>query len=226
MARELVRASNQFLSATAVYVTTSLRPASAMLFGLPNNLTDHLVALAIGIANSANNYTSLAFAGSTASDPVMCQASSSGIDQPCSTSAGYSEDVWQTGAWTANGTGNGRAVYLNGGSRGTTTGSALPSSIDTTYVGRFTQNASPNHFDGRIGEVGIWEVELTERICSATKWAEPPLVALNGLKAWFPLVNGDFNTRVRGTALTNSSTTDARHCPVFKRHNGAGGVGA
>lgn len=80
-----------------------------------------------------------------------------------------------------------RRAYLNGSSsEGTNTTAATPVSMTTTAIGVHTSGVNP--FNGRIGEVGIWNVALTApEIDALARGVSPRLIRPGNLKGYWPV---------------------------------------
>lgn len=85
---------------------------------------------------------------------------------------------------------NSRAVYLNGGNKGTNTTSVTPAGVADFCVGAWFEPTSLDggHWDGRIAEVALWNVALTDdEAASLAKGAYPPRVRPASLVGYWPL---------------------------------------
>ena len=83
-----------------------------------------------------------------------------------------------------------RSVYLDGGGRGdnATIQTPVAGNIDRTTIGRRDNIESSNAFDGLVGHVAIWNIDLTDaevRILAAG--ADPRTVRPDNLIAYWPL---------------------------------------
>lgn len=77
------------------------------------------------------------------------------------TTAAMTPNTWQhaLGVWTSNTL---RAVYLNGGNKGTNTTSAGVSGLNATAIGRRPNSGDQWFMDGNVGTVVMWDIALTD----------------------------------------------------------------
>lgn len=140
-----------------------------------------------------------------------CQAGSSttGADSTVSVSAG----AWQHGCAVFTGNSN-RTVYLDGGNNATDTTTMTPSSaaLNRTIIGAQWRNqARENFFNGRVAEVGIWNVALgAADITALAKGVRPSLVRPQSLIFYAPLIRDVIDLR-GGLTLTATSTSVIEH---------------
>ena len=83
-----------------------------------------------------------------------------------------------------------RSVYLDGGGRGDNATSQTPvaGNVDRTTIGRRDNIESANAFDGQIGHVAIWDIDLTDvEIGILAAGADPRSVRPDNLIAYWPL---------------------------------------
>lgn len=71
---------------------------------------------------------------------------------------------------------NSRAAYVNGGDKGTNTTSRTPSGMNTWAIGRVPASTPLRYFSGRIAEVGVWNVALTDAEVAALGAGVSPLM--------------------------------------------------
>jgi hypothetical protein len=85
-----------------------------------------------------------------------------------------------------------RRVYLDGGNKVTDATSKTPAGIDTTSIGRRSTSAPALYASGRIAEVAIYNVALTDdEIAELATGASPLLVRPDALVAYWPLSGHD-----------------------------------
>ena len=132
-------------------------------------------------------------------------------------STNFSVDTWHHGC-AVYASSTSRSAYLDGGGKVEDTVDATPLNIDTTAIGRLSRLSATNYFDGRIAEVGIWNVALTDNeVISLASGNSPLLVRPLSLQAYWPLyglnspepdlAGSAFNMTVNGPAAAN-------HAPV------------
>jgi len=107
-----------------------------------------------------------------------------------------------------------RAVYIDGGSKGTNATSNTPSGLASTRLGKDHDNN--NALDGRIGEGAIWNVALTDaEVARLAKGIHPFKVRPANIVAYWPLWgrNSPEPDCVGGFNLTVTGATQAAHPP-------------
>ena len=90
---------------------------------------------------------------------IRFQARDSGGQGDAETSTTYSSGVWNHACGIAK-SATDRSAFLNGGGKGTNAISRVPLGLDETNIG---MRNSDNFFNGRIGHVAIWNVDLTDQ---------------------------------------------------------------
>jgi hypothetical protein len=178
--------------------------------------TDDLTAnqTVIGLANSATgvDYFVLQFGGSSYSDQVAFEVlDGSAVDGTCTTSSAASANTWHHACGVAA-SGSSRAVYLDGGSKGTDTAGLSAHSTNTIGIGRNSDSTPSDYFSGSVAEVGIWNVALTDAEVAVLAAGYSPLfVRPASLVFYLPLVRDADEDIVGGRSLTpfNSPTIGA-----------------
>lgn len=127
------------------------------------------------------------------------------------TTASYTLNTWHhaVGVFAAA---NDLRIFLNGGNKGTEVGgSETPAGMDTTSIGVLKMNTLNFYMSGRIAEVGIWNVALTDaEVAILADGFSPLFVHPQNLVAYWPLVRG-LNDRVGGYNMTATGTTVSAH---------------
>ena len=168
-----------------------------------------LVNLCVSTENNNNQFSLLA-SGGTAGDPVEWLARDGVSSAIASTGSGYSTGVWHHACGIEYAS-NSRAAFIDGGSKGTNTTSKTPSGINRTAIGRQQDSAPSGPFNGRIAEVAIWDVDLTDaEVASLADGLCPLFVRPGRLVAYWPLlgrfdpeisVRGGFDLTVTGALV-------------------------
>lgn len=113
--------------------------------------------------------------------------------------------------------GTNRVGYFDGGNKTTNTAdSSSGQNYNAVGVGARFSSTWGSFFDGRVAEVGIWDVDLTDdEIASLGKGFKPYRIRPQNLVFYAPLVRNIQDTK-RGVAITNNNTaTVAVHPRVY-----------
>lgn len=129
------------------------------------------------------------------------------------------------GIWTSS---TDRVSVLDGNwaGRGTNTTSKNPTGVDHLSIGGqyFNSASTPqNEFNGRIAEVGMWNVALTQSEVEALAAGVSPLLIRPGNLVFYAPFLGDQNDDLTGNApLTTDGTAPTvveQHPAIYKPHN-------
>lgn len=220
MARNFVSASNQYLSVASVPV--SAYPLTMACWFYSTSATANQTLVTIGTVGSANHYFSLYLDGTATGDPVAFNTRTTSAGEVLTTS-GYATDTWQhaCGVGISN---TSRAVFVNGGSKGTATSNRTPSGVDSVYIGRrHTAAGGQNYMVGRIAEIAIWNVALSDvEVALLANRISPLMIKPKSLVAYWPLMGigspePDYSSGVRNLTLNGDTpSTQADHAPVMQ----------
>lgn len=127
--------------------------------------------------------------------------------------ANYTTNAWNMA--TAVGTSStSRTIYVNGGSSATNTTSRAVTTPTRWLAGaNYTGSISPA-YEGRICEIGIWNVALgAADIASLYTGTKPPSIKPQNLKVYVPLIRDIKDEREATTAISStiSDTTIVEH---------------
>lgn len=100
-----------------------------------------------------------------------------------------------------------RTIYLNGSSDGSDTTSVTPTNVSDVGIGTtFKASAGSKFMNGKVGEIGIWNVALTvAEIGSLADGASPLFVRPQSLVFYAPVVRN--LTNYKGAVLTNTGSS-------------------
>lgn len=202
--------------------TEYLEVASSAVSGYPLTLagwfySDDAAAeqVIVSVADSATsaNYHVLVAHGGLGGDPVT--ARSRAANGTAQSSTGYSINTWHhaCGVFTAA---DDRAAFIDGGSKGTDATSSADTGFDAMSIGRVGDSSPSDYFSGRIAEVGIWDVALSDAEVAVLGAGYSPLfVRPQNLVAYWSLIRDEDQDRVGGFDMTAFNTpTIATHAPV------------
>jgi hypothetical protein len=200
-----------FASASSEYLEIDSTPVTAAPFTVAGwayfgSLTENAVAMAIADKDSGTAYWTLQFYGTQAGDPVLWQARSGGTYALAMSTSGYSAGTWHhlCGVETAS---NSRAVFLDGGSKGTNSDTASPAGADRLSLGRVGDSSPGLYLNGGLAEGAIWNVALTDaEVALLARGYSPLLVRPESLVFYAPLIRDTDDDLVGGLQLTAYNT--------------------
>jgi hypothetical protein len=206
--------TNQSIDASSAVLTAV--PLTFACWANVDNVTTRFAILTVSQSASSINHFVLTLHGALAGDPVTMLTQSDGpVFGEATTSSGFSSSTW-THAGVISSAINSRAAYINGGSKGTNSGSSTPLDLNVTSIGRLWRPSTNAYTDGRIAEAAIWNAALTDaEVASLAKGFKPYRVRPQSLVFYVPLVRNIADLR-KGVALTNNNTaTVANHPRVY-----------
>ena len=219
MARSFASASSQYLEGTSIPFSSYPLTFSSCFKAVSATRVDGLLTSAA--SSLEYKYMGTLTVGSVAGDPVRWQSrfSSGTSTSVVPSTTGYSAGTWHNVVGvTADSTDH--AVYLDGGSKGTSTTEVDFPTLDRLSIGRLGKNTPVWYADADIAECAIWEAALTDSEAAMLGAGYSPLmVRPQSLVAYWPLggIYGEHdNDIVGGFNLTAYNTpTWADHPPII-----------
>lgn len=193
------------LTVAAWFYSPTASVSKTLFYTGDKDATDHWMVLYL---DSANKVTCGARAG----------ADNSGI---AVTTPAHSNNVWQhaAGVWTSD---SSRAAFLNGGDKATNSVSKTPAGLDRLSIGRHGDSTPGTYMEGRIAEMGIWAVALSDgEIALLARGVCPLRIRPQSLVGYYPLYgNGspEPNLAVGGGTYNltmNGTISQVDHAPVM-----------
>jgi len=216
MAREFVAANLDRLELDSAPVTAY--PFTFACWVRPDRNTAQETLIYIGDKDVDNFHSwQLRINGDVAGDPFRFRTVAGGGSNSASTTTGFSIDTWHHACGVAT-SGTLRAVFIDGGSKGTITTSATPAGSDRISVGREGDSIPANYFDGRIAEVTIWNVALSDaEVAALASRVSQIRVRPQSIVFYAPLFGvgspePDYTSGVRHLTVTGAVL--ANHAPV------------
>ena len=170
----------------------------------------------------ADQKFSLLAAGNVGGDPIAFGADAGGFANAL-TSSGYTADTWHHACAVATSP-TSRAVYIDGGSKGTNTTSRVPANLDRISIARRGDSSPSNYFSGGVAEVGLWNVALSDaEVATLAQGFSPLFIQPDNLVGYWRLIRDDDNDLVGGYDLSALNTpTVATHPPkiIYPSHKG------
>ncbi len=158
MVPEFDDAASQYFESNVIPIAGY--PFTVAVWGRPDDVTIAQAAWWSGDKDVANVYFELGFDGVTAGDPAFFRARNTTIRDAQSTTA-FVANVWQHICGVAV-SATDRAVFLNAGSKGTSTLSVTAGALDRTTVGRAGDSTPDTYMSGRIADVRVYNRALSD----------------------------------------------------------------
>ena len=215
MARLFNDTSSQYLSQASNCGITA-EPMTFSCWFMTDDLTIDQDLVEIGISGTSDNRWSLQFAGTVANDPLRAQTRDTTSSN--ATITGVTANVWNHGAAVFAAT-NDRRVFLNGTKGTNAVVRAVSSGVNRTQIGARNNASIDLFFSGRIAEVAIWNVTLTDNeITVLSNRVSPRFVRPGNLKFYSPLygvysLEPDYSGNGRHMTLNNGPSFVA-HSPT------------
>lgn len=209
MARSFIRANADVLTAGSAAATAP--PFTMASWFRTDNIAVQQILTGFSTSGSANNFFSLSMS-STGAIQATAQTTS-GAAATSSTVVGAA-NVWHhaTAVFTSSAS---RAAYLDGGGKGTNTTNKSPTAPNRTTISSPTSSVA---MSGRIAEVAIWNVALTDaEILALSGGLAPPYVQPGALIGYWPvwgLHSPEIDLTANNRTMTLTGTAQADHAPV------------
>lgn len=204
MAR-LFDGSDDVLSVDSAPVTAA--PLTMACWARSNSATALQRALYLGDKDTDTHVWSLAFAGPIGGDPIRFTVSA-GTAITLDTTTGYTAGTWHH-ICAVEASATNHAVFIDGGSKGTSVTSRAPLNTDRIAVGRFMGTTPANSFSGDLAEVAVWNVALTDAdVALLAKAVSPFMVRPDALVFYLPIV-GQYSPEIDVVGGLNLAVTGA-----------------
>jgi len=157
----------------------------------------------------------LHFSGATAGDPVRF-IGRAGTIRYAVTTTGFTAGQWHHVCGIAYAS-DSRAVFIDGGSKGTNVLQVDPAGADRVSIGRAGDFTPSNYLRGCVAEVLFYSVALNDdEVAALAKGYSPLLIRPQSLVAYWPLIRDAGQDRVGGFDLSANGTIVANHPPVVR----------
>ena len=207
---------DDFLQRDSTPVTAA--PFTASLWFRADSIGKSGTALFIGDKDVADEQYRLQIAGAVAGDPVRWRIRNSAGTLTIATTTGYSANIWHH-ACAVEASATDHRVFIDGGSKATSTTSKTVAGSDRLTVGRNGDSTPDGEYDGRVCELAIWNVALTDEEVKALAGGVSPLrIRPDNLVFYAPIFGvgspePDYSGGGRHLTL-NSVPTQQDHAPV------------
>ena len=215
--------TSQTITAASAGVTAEPLTIAAWFYPTRNTARTVIVSLAdtLGFDPGAQMFYALVEDGTKTGDPICATkhngGSAAAVSDEATSTSGFTINSWWHGCAVFTST-TSRTIYLNGGSSATNTTSVSTNAntVDKTAIGCLGRSTNAAFFQGRVAEVGIWNVALNaDEAASLAKGMTCDKVRPSALVFYAPLVRNIQDLR-QGVTLTNNNTaTVANHPRVY-----------
>lgn len=179
--------------------------------------------------DSAANQTLISMSDSTAASHyfdllalstgvIRFRANAGGAAVNANTSTTYTAGQWGHACGVAT-SATDRAVFLNGGGKGTNATSRSPTTNTTAFAALITSGGASQPFNGLMCDVAIWNVALSDADVAALYASGPLMVRPASLVTYLPMIRGRTIALVGGQTYTVSGNPQpgTSHAPVKRR---------
>jgi hypothetical protein len=214
MSRSFNSLSSEYLEIDSTPVVAA--PLTMACWGYITDTTANRCCMFVGDKDSGSDYWRLDFEGGAAGDPIAFISRGTGGNVNAETSTGFSSGQWHH-ACGIELSDSSRAVYIDGGSKGTESTTVTPENSDRVSIGRSGDSTPGAYFDGRIAEAALWNAALTDaEVASLAAGYSPLFIRPQSLVAYWPLIRDEDQDRIGGYDLTPFNTPSiASHSPII-----------
>ena len=171
--------------------------------------------------NETDEYFMLTIRGADPGDFVQWTARTTGTNVSATSTLAFTNVGWHH-ACGIEYAADSRAVFYDGGNKGTETTNVVPAGLDRTALGSMQDSSPGLYYNGELAEVAIWNVALTDaEVYILSLGTSPLLVRPESLVAYWPLMGRtspeiDLIGRFE---LTVTGATIIEHPPVLYAHH-------
>lgn len=209
MSRNFVAASEEYLSVATAIVSTPPFTVGCWFNTVDDGVTEALMSFADSSVPDQRFF--LWLQGNIAGDLIRFTANASSA----STTTGFTINTWHHACGVASDTTN-RAVFIDGGSKGTVSSAQTVTGLDITSIGMLRDSTPSSEFDGRIAETAIWNIALSDdEVAILGAGYSPLFVHPQNLVFYAPLIR-DLIDRIENVTISLGGTpTVANHPPII-----------
>jgi hypothetical protein len=200
-------------------VVTAVPLTLAAWFKTDTTSAGNYMIVSLGGDSASNEQMFSLYQGGTPSDTLVAHATN-GSWAAAQTSAGLvSTGTWYHGCGVFATT-TSRSVYLDGGNKVTNTTFKVPNAatgMDGTFIGQSATVKYDQNFNGRIAEVAIWNVVLSDdEVAMAAAGMPHWNIRPANLVGYYPLVNSalDLSKNTLNLSATGTPAAVADHPPI------------
>ncbi len=216
MSRLFDNASSEFLQANVADFTVP--PISISAWAHPDDAANTGTIYFCGDNGSTKDWYSLRLMGGTAGDPLQMRVRDVTAFSDAETSNSYNVNAWNH-VFGKVLSATSRTAILNGdiANEGNSTASRSPTTPNRTAIGRLGDGTPSSYFSGRIAEVAVWDVGLSDdEVVALSKGISPLLIRPGNLISYRPILGrrSPEVDLIGGNNLTATGTVVAEHAPV------------
>ena len=207
--------TSDYLEIGSALVTTYPFTVACWFYSTNNTALQNLFAICDSALNT-NQQWRLQLRGDVAGDPLrVISRTTSQVN--ADTTIGYSLNTWQH-ACGVFASATDRRVFLDGGNKGTNTTSNTPTGLNKTSIGLVRDSTPDSPMIGRIAEVVVWNIALSDAIVAMlAQRVHPYRIYPANIIAYWPIFGNsspEVDLSGGGLNLTVVGTTLSDHPPV------------
>lgn len=186
MARLFNDASSQYLGISSTPIVTTT-PFSIAAWFRSDDIANLQCIASVNDVAASNHQHCLWIDGAVGGDPISAGTRAGASFFTAVSTTGYSANTWghACGVWASV---SDRRAFFNGANKGTNNGNLAPNTLDSFDIGRFGDSTPSAYFSGRIAEVGLWNIALSDNEVFALGTGLCPLfVRPQNLVGYWPL---------------------------------------
>lgn len=207
MAYNFVRANNQYISNS--FSGISVYPITFSAWVYATNDTVAMTIMTWMQEATTQGFRTL-LAGQAAGDLIRGNLLTA-TNYIASTTTGFSINTWHHVCFVCSSS-TSRTIYKDGGSSGTNTVNATPTSLTRFFIG----TNGPDIFDGYISDVAIWSAALNiDEVVSLSKGFSAKRIRPQSLEYYAPLVRNLYEYNSSITLTNNNTATVTNHNRIY-----------
>lgn len=183
-----------------------------------SDLSNNHALMSLGDTSGDNDCFELLARGAVSGDPVSATVRAGGTESNANSTTGYSSTAWNH-ACAVFASSTNRAVFLNGGNKGTSTADRAPAPATAFRIGRRALSSVTAYAGATIAEAAMWNVALSdEEVAALASGISPVLIRRENLIGYWPLLGigspeREYTGRSGDLVFMNGTPDAANHSP-------------